>query len=56
VVVLELGGAQVAERGVEPPRVADVVGEAWEIGRDVLESLNFSVFMKLSAVVVRWTL
>jgi hypothetical protein len=38
-VVLELGGAQVTERGVEPPRVIDVVDEAWEVGRDVLEGL-----------------
>jgi hypothetical protein len=39
VVVLELGGTQVTERGVEPPRVKDVVDEAWEVGRDVLEGL-----------------
>jgi hypothetical protein len=41
VVVLELGGAQVAERRVEPARVVDVVDEAWEIGGDVLEGLRF---------------
>jgi hypothetical protein len=57
VVVLELGGAQVAERGVKSPHVVDVVDEAGQVGGDVFEGLvvirytasTLRVFMKLSA-------
>ena len=35
--ILELRWAQVAERGVEPPGVVDVVNEAGKIGGDIRE-------------------
>src|SRR5262249_58606492 len=37
VVILELRGAQVAERGVQPASVVDLVNEAGKIRGDVLE-------------------
>ena len=37
--ILELRGAQIAERGVEPPCVVDLVDEAGKIGGDILESI-----------------
>src|SRR5262249_42962393 len=39
VVVLELGGAQVAKRRMEPAGVIDLVDEAGKVGGDVLEGL-----------------
>ena len=35
--VLELGGAEIAERGMEPPFVVDLVDEAGKVGGDVGE-------------------
>src|SRR6516164_5349183 len=37
VVILELRGAQVAKRGVQPARVVDLVNEAGKIRGDVLK-------------------
>ncbi len=36
VLMLVLRGAQIAERGVEPAGVVDLIDEAWKVGEIVL--------------------
>ena len=45
VMILELHCALVAERGMEPAGVVDLIEKAWKIGASTLR-----VFMKLSAL------
>ena len=64
VLILELHGADIAERGMKAFAIVNLVDEPWKVGGDILErlvgrqvdGLNLQLFMKLSALALSYGL